>query len=198
MSERTDRAIRDNWLLIGVIVVLLGVAAGAGVALWPRLIVPTASQKQPEGQPLARQSALLNEPLIVTLYYPAEGLLASGTASIARQPDSQTQAREAIVALFADQRSALAAVLKEVKFKAIYLDAAGTAYVDLALPQQKALRASAWEELTAIYSLVNTLMQNFEEIKQVRFLLDGKEAQTLAGHMDLSDSFTKRMYLVKQ
>jgi hypothetical protein len=197
MPERTDRAIRDNWMLIGLIVVLLGVAAGAGIAFWPRLIAPTASQKQPEGQPLAR-SALLKEPLTVTLYCPVEGLLAPGTAAIPRKPDSQAQAREAIVALFADQRAALAAVLKEVKFKTIYLDAVGTAYVDLALPQQKGVKASAWEELTAIYSLVNTLLQNFEEIKQVRFLLDGKEAQTLAGHMDLSRTFTKRMDLVKQ
>jgi hypothetical protein len=41
-------------------------------------------------------------------------------------------------------------------------------------------------------------MQNFDEIKQVRFLLNGKEAQTLAGHVDLSRTFTKRMDLVRQ
>jgi len=199
MPERTDRAIRDNWLLIGLIVVLLGVAAGAGITLWPRLIAPAASQKQSqEGQSPASQSAFRNEPLTVTLYCPVEGLLAPGTAAIPRQPDSQAQAREAVVALFADQRAALAAVLKEVKFKTVYLDAAGTAYVDLTLPAQKSMKASAWEELMAIYSLVNTLTQNFEEIKQVRFLLDGQEAQTLAGHMDMSRTFTKRLDLVKQ
>jgi hypothetical protein len=60
------------------------------------------------------------------------------------------------------------------------------------------VRASAWEEQLAIYALVNTLLQNFEEIKQVVLLLDGGEAQTLAGHMDLSRTFTKRMDLVKQ
>jgi hypothetical protein len=60
------------------------------------------------------------------------------------------------------------------------------------------VRASAWEEQLAIYALVNTLLQNFEEIKQVVLLLDGGEAQTLAGHMDLSRTFAKRMDLVKQ
>ncbi|HSQ77452.1 MAG TPA: GerMN domain-containing protein, partial [Nitrospirota bacterium] len=73
-----------------------------------------------------------------------------------------------------------------------------TAYVDISSAQQNGATASAWEELLAIYSMVNTLMQNFEEIKQVRFLLEGKEAQTLAGHIDLSRKFDKRMDLVKQ
>lgn len=201
MQERTDRAIRDNWLLIGVIVVLLGVAAGAGIAIWPRLNGQAASQeKQPPegGLPPASLSAMRNEPLTVTLYRPAEGMLVPGTVAIPRQPDSQALAREALVALFADSQSVSDAVLKELRFRTIYLDTAGTAYVDLALPLQKYVRASAWEELTAIYSVVNTLLQNFEEIRQVRLLLDGKEAQTLAGHMDLSRTFTKRMDLVKQ
>ncbi len=194
MPERTDRAIRDNWLPIGLILVVLGVAAGAGVVLWPR----TVSQKQPiEGQSAVAQSAFRIEPLIVTLYFPAEGLLAAGTAAIPRQPDSQAQAREAIVALFKDQRASQAPVLKELRFKTVYLDAAGTAYVDLSLPREKSVKASEWEELTAVYALVNTLTQNFEEIKQVRFLIEGKEAQTL-GHLDLSGMFVKRMDLVKQ
>ena len=56
----------------------------------------------------------------------------------------------------------------------------------------------SWEELLALYAMVNTLSQNFEEIRQVRFLVDGREAQTLAGHIELSRKFTKRMDLVKQ
>jgi hypothetical protein len=185
-------------LLIVVVIILFGMVGGVGIALWPRLNAPDASQKQPrEGRPPVSRSEPWNEPLMVTLYRPAEDLLAQGTATIARQPDSQAQAREAVAALFTDQRAAMAAVLKDVRLKTLYLDTAGTAYVDL-VPQQEGVKASAWEELLAIYSVVNTLMQNFEEIRRVRFLLDGKEAQTLAGHMDLSRTFTKRIDLVKQ
>ena len=46
--------------------------------------------------------------------------------------------------------------------------------------------------------MVNTVMQNFYEIKGVRFLVNGREAQTLAGHVDLSGKFQKRMDLVQQ
>jgi hypothetical protein len=41
------------------------------------------------------------------------------------------------------------------------------------------------------------LVQNVPEVRQVRFLVDGREVQTLAGHIDLSRSFGKRTDLVK-
>jgi hypothetical protein len=64
-------------------------------------------------------------------------------------------------------------------------------------PAQKELKASVEGELLAVYALVNSLTQSIPEVRQVRFLLDGREAQTLAGHIDLSRSFVKRTDLVK-
>jgi hypothetical protein len=89
-------------------------------------------------------------------------------------------------------------VLRDIRLRAFYLDASGTAYIDLAAGLKKDVLASAWEEQLALYAMVNTLLRNFEEIKQVLFLFEGGEAQTLAGHMDLSRTFTKRMDLVRQ
>jgi len=89
-------------------------------------------------------------------------------------------------------------VLRDIRLRELYLDAFGTAYIDLSPGPQKDVRASAWEEQLAIYAMVNTLLQNFDGIKTVVLLIDGREAQTLAGHMDLSRTFTKRMDLVKQ
>lgn len=44
------------------------------------------------------------------------------------------------------------------------------------------------EELT-LTSLVRTLSSNFPDISRVKFLVDGKEATTLAGHADLSNTY---------
>lgn len=125
-------------------------------------------------------------------------MLLAGTASVKRQPDTQAQARETLAAALSDQRVAQTAVFRDIKLKAFYLDGQGTAYIDLIPFQHRDISASAWEELLAISAMVNTVMQNFDEIKQVRFLMDGREAQTLAGHIDLSRPYTKRMDLVKQ
>lgn len=193
MREKADRTGRDNRLLIGVVVVLCMVVGA--MAAWIKVRMPLAPAEQQAGAPVSAGRVPGNEPLMVTVFVPADGMLSTGTAGVVRQPDTQTQAREALGALFVSPRSAAVPVLRDLKLKMVYIDAAGTAYADLALSNSS--KASAWEEFIAVYAVVNTLMQNFEEIKKVRLLLDGREAQTLAGHMDLSRAFTKRMDLVK-
>jgi hypothetical protein len=199
MSKRTDRGMQSDRLLLGVLIVLAALVASGGIMLWMRKSSNDTAQKPvlPDQQ-LAHQLFLRDESLPITFYYPHEGMLAAGSIMVKRQPDTQSLAREALVVLFADQRASPAPVLRDIRLRGFYLDASGTSYIDLTSGPRKELRASAWEEQLAIYALVNTLLQNFEEIKQVEFLLDGGDAQTLAGHMDLSRSFTKRMDLVKQ
>ena len=190
---------QSNRLLLGVVIILAAIVATGGIMLWMRMSPSDTAQKPAlHDQQLAHQQLLRNEPLPITLYYPHGGLLVTGSAVVKRQPDAQSLARAALAALFADQRASLEPVLRDIRLRELFIDAAGTAYIDLTPGPQKDVRASAWEEQLAIYSLVNTLLQNFEEIKQVELLLDGREAQTLAGHMDLTRTFTKRMDLVKQ
>jgi hypothetical protein len=199
MSERTDRRIRDNRLLLVLIVSIVFIASVGGFLLWGGMHAPDAVQKE-TGQSANQliQPAFRNEPLAVTLYYPLDGLLVAGEVSVKRSPDTQSQAWEALAALLQDQRAAQASVLRDIKLRAFFLDSQGTAYVDLAPVQQQPVRASGWDEQLAIYAIVNTLMQNFEEIKQVEFLMNGRDAETLAGHMDLSRKFSKRVDLVRR
>jgi hypothetical protein len=197
MSGRTDRSMQSNRMLLGVVTILAAIVASGVFMLWMRThssdTVPVAQDQQ-----LDHQRFLRNEPLSITLYCPHEGMLAAESAVVKRQPDTQSLARATLAALFADQRVALEPVLRDIRMRELYIDTGGTAYIDLTPGPQQYVRASAWEEQLAIYALVNTLLQNFEEIKQVRLLFDGREAQTLAGHIDLSRTFTKRMDLVKQ
>ncbi len=184
-----------NRLLPAMAVLLVAVLCTGGVVWWRLRATPPGSS----AAQLPSAAALrLNEPLVITLSVPVDGLLVPVQAPVTRQPDTQSLAREALAALFADQTGSQAPVLKDLRIRGVYLDAAGTGYIDLAPAEQREVRASVWEELIALYAMVNTLSQNFEEIKQVRFLVDGKEVQTLAGHIELSWNFTKRMDLVKQ
>ncbi len=196
MSLTTDRAIRDNRLLFIIVVCLVVIVAGA-FFYWSRRTTPNDIPKQAENLYPLIQPAFRNEPLSVTLYYPRDGMLDSSPAPVKRQPDAQAQARETLLALFRDQRGAQSAVLRDVKLRAFYLDSQGTAYIDLATDQQQAVRASAWDEQLAVYAIVNTLMQNFEEIKRVVFLTDGGETGVLAGHIDLTRKYTKRTDLIR-
>lgn len=200
MSERSDRRLPGKGALAVVVMALVLTAAGAGGYLWLRAsqLPQPAPVRQQEARP-SMQEAGPNEPFMATLYLPSEGRLLASVAAVRREPDAQLQAREAVSAIFTADRGGKAPVLKDLKLRALYLDAAGTAYLDMApaAAGQKEIRASVQEELLAVYSLVNSVMQNIAEVRQVRILLDGREAQTLAGHIDLSRSFVRRADLVR-
>ena len=52
------------------------------------------------------------------------------------------------------------------------------------------LTGSAVEEQLLISQIVETLMQSYDEVKSVSFTVDGEEAETLMGHVDITESFT--------
>ena len=64
----------------------------------------------------------------------------------------------------------------------------------------KALKENHWGgstgELMTVYSIVSTLTE-FKNIEKVKFLIDGKEIESLAGHLDLSEPLDKDKNIIK-
>ncbi len=198
MPDKIDRRIGGNNQLMITVLLIIAVLAAAGTYFINSMSAPL-SRPVPDMPVVPGQAAPSGEQLMITLSVPgSNGMLAAETMFLSRQVETQAQAREALIAAFSDQRVLQAPVLNRLKLRAFFLDESGTGYVDLGPVPDGGIQASAREELLAIYAIVNTLCQNFEEIRQVRFLIDGKEAQTMAGHMDLSRGFTKRMDLLRQ
>jgi hypothetical protein len=57
-------------------------------------------------------------------------------------------------------------------------------------------RGGSTQELLTVYSLVNTLTVNLPTIAAVQILIDGREADTLAGHVDLRRPLRKNEALI--
>ena len=74
---------------------------------------------------------------------------------------------------------------KGAKIKSINLEG-DIAVVDLDGSITKNFVGGSTGEEFLINSVVETLTE-FNEVKQVQFLIDGHEVETLAGHMDLSE-----------
>lgn len=193
MSEKIDRRIGNTGMILTLLVISL-VAGLALFALWRSQFA--GKDRVVPGQGVPIRNARPDEPLQVQRYVPAGQVLAGGTVAVRRMTDTQSQAREVLAAVLATEYAV--PVLSELKLRGFFLDAAGTAYVDLSVAGPEGIRASAWDELLALYAVVNSLCHNFEDIRQVRFLVEGREAQTVAGHVDINGSFTKRMDLVRQ
>lgn len=197
MSERIETNGANRTLI--AVVILLGAVIAAGGAYLLFAGRGGAPEQAATGEQAARQqTARPDEPVAVTVYYPAGAQLAPEIIGVKRRPDTALQAREALAALVTGERAMQAPVLRAIRLRALFLDLSGTAFIDLQAAAGGAVTGSAGDELLAVYALVNTLTQNFEEIKDVRLLVDGREAQTLTGHVDLTAYFTTRMDLVKQ
>jgi spore germination protein GerM len=80
---------------------------------------------------------------------------------------------------------ALPTVPAEAKVREVFIDDQGTAYVDFSEALSQANRIGPWAEMLTLRSLVQTLAANIPEVKRVQILIEGREAETLAGHMDI-------------
>src|SRR3990172_10730000 len=154
------------------------------------------------GQPLPEGAANAEAPAPATSEAPAkEGPVAAGRiqvklyvlASSGRElaaeieeilysPSLQQQAKEVVRLLL--RRSST--IPRGVLLRELFITSQGVAYVDLSqeLVSNHPGGSSA-EELT-VFSLSQTLIANFPAVKTVRILVEGREIQTIAGHLDLT------------
>jgi hypothetical protein len=108
--------------------------------------------------------------------------LATETEEILYSASLQQQAKEVMRLLL--RRSG--AIPRGVSLRELFITSQGVAYLDLSqeLVSNHPGGSSA-EELT-IFSLSQTLIANFPAVKTVKILVEGREIQTLAGHLDLT------------
>lgn len=78
---------------------------------------------------------------------------------------------------------------KNAKIKSVKVSN-GTAFVDFDKNITKSFAGGSTGEEFLVNSVVKTLTE-FSEVKQVRFLVEGAEIETLSGHMDLSEPIKK-------
>ncbi|MEO6223640.1 MAG: GerMN domain-containing protein [Vicinamibacterales bacterium] len=69
--------------------------------------------------------------------------------------------------------------------RALFLTSRGEAYVDLSKEVVAGHPGGSLHEALTVYAIVNALTVNLPDISAVQVLVDGKEVDTLVGHLDL-------------
>ena len=85
----------------------------------------------------------------------------------------------------------------DTRLSALFIDSNNTAYVDFGDTLQERHPGGIRSEFFSVYSIVNSLVLNVPEITKVKILIAGREAQTLAGHIDIRFPFKANMLLVR-
>ena len=111
---------------------------------------------------------------------------------------SAAQAEEIVRAQIAPvARPLVSAVPPGTALRALYLTARGDAYVDLSRDVVTGHPGGSLDELLTVYSIVNALTMNLPAVTAVQVLVDGKEVDTLAGHVDLRRPLGKNVSWVE-
>ena len=85
----------------------------------------------------------------------------------------------------------------ETKLRDVFVTERGDAFVDLSARGQRAAHAAARStSCLTVYTIVDALTVNLPAITRVQILIDGKEVDTLAGHVDLRHPLAKSLQWV--
>jgi spore germination protein GerM len=79
----------------------------------------------------------------------------------------------------------------------LYLSERGEAFVDLSPEVSTAHPGGALNELLTVYSIVDALTTNLPAVTGVQILVNGREVDTLAGHVDLRRPLPKSLLMVQ-
>jgi hypothetical protein len=82
--------------------------------------------------------------------------------------------------------------------KAFYLTSNGDAFVDLSADVSTKHPGGTHAELLTVYAVVNTITTNLQGVQRVQLLVDGQEADSVAGHVDVRRPLERDMALVRQ
>ncbi len=133
----------------------------------------------------------------VELYYP--DATATKLVSVKKKLDitKEDKYNAAVHALMQDpkEKNVTGIFPKTAKLRSVRLQG-DIAVVDFDSNIRKGFSGGSTGERFLVGSVVNTLT-NFPEIKKVRFLLDGKEIESLAGHMDLTEPVARMNSLME-
>jgi hypothetical protein len=91
----------------------------------------------------------------------------------------------------------ISAVPAGTALRAIFATAGGELYVDLTKEIASGHPGGSMNESLTIYTLVNALTTNLPAVTTVQLLVDGREVETLAGHIDLRRPLEKNLAWVQ-
>jgi len=189
---------RTRWIQLAAAIVVVIAAAWSASRLLEQMVSP-----RPEPQNAETPAApAANVPhIIATLYYgTADGqALAAVKREVPLGDGPRAQGRQILESeLEAAPSPYLSLIPAGTMLRAFYITDRGDAFVDLSPEVSTMHPGGSTNELLTVYAIVNTVTANLSSVERVQILIDGKQADTLAGHVDLRRPFERDTSLVKE
>jgi len=175
-----------------LLAILIGIGLGMLFLFRQEIIRPFA--------PRTTKPTVSKEERNVVLYFSDEDgtFLVGEKKKILKKDRVEEEAKEVIAELIRGPRGKLIPTLPpQTRLLDMKLDDQGVARVSF----NKAFTADhpggSSAEIMTVYSVVNSLATNFPSIKGVQILVEGKEIETIAGHISLRSPISSKLDLIK-
>ncbi len=177
---------------------IAGLTAAAAILVWVVFVgLPRWYGRPPDGAPQpADAAAATGRTINVRLFYVAED--GTSLTSVVREvpffDNVVDQARAIITAQVAPATEPLlSAVPAGTQLRALFVTEGGEAYVDFSPELVSGHSGGSMNEMLTIYTMVDALTVNLPAITAVQILVNGRELDTLAGHVDLRRPLLKKV-----
>lgn len=169
----------------------LAVALGFFVDVVGRVRSMMKNDRETEENPFKRPTPPLyaptDPPMSAKVFFPAAGgdtLLTAEDQTIFKSAELGNRAKQILQKLQEGPHSdkMFASIPKDTKVQDLFISEQGTAFIDFSNTIAANHPGGVLNELATIYSIVDSLVYNLPEIKQVKILIGGVEKETLAGH----------------
>jgi spore germination protein GerM len=168
-----------RWVVGSVLLVLVG-----GALWW--LIDWPGRRGMSTGITDRGGNAAPGEELSIWFASQEEDALVSERRRVPPSPTAVDRAKASLQELIAGPKShALRTLPADVKIRELFVDDQGTAYIDFSEALSQTHPGGPWAEWLTIRSIMQTLVTNVPEIKRAQILIEGREVETLAGHVDI-------------
>ncbi len=197
-SKKKGRSLRFV-LVLGGAVFLAGLLLSP--YLWQKLQeIPYIWRKGYEIKEWIVKPFVLEETKDVKLYFsvPQENYLLPQERRITSSSGITAQARAILAELISGPGSSSFAptIPPKTEVRAIYVRDK-CIYIDFSSTLREAHPGGSSGELLTIYSIVNSLLENLPSQSEVQILIQGRPAETLAGHIDIRKPLRMNLSLVK-
>jgi spore germination protein GerM len=169
-------------------------AVSAGFGTWATVRYLARPTPARPAAAAARAGTAEGRRIKATLFYvAADGVrLQAAERDVAFAEGTADQAKRILEALVEPAPAGLASAIPPgTTLRGVYLGDQATAYVDFSGTLRSNHPGGSMSEILTVYAIVSSVTVNLPAVTSVQILIDGHEADTLAGHVDLRRPLTR-------
>jgi len=171
-----------------------------GGGLWLVTLVPGWVSHNPAVESVLPTPGTSARRIQATLFFVADDgtALAPVVRDVPYGESTIEQARYILNAQIHTPEGQVSALPAGTNLRSVFLGIKGEMYVDLSPEVASAHPGGSLDEALAVYTIVNALTTNLPDVTAVQILVDGKEVDSLAGHIDLREPLARSEVWVRK